>query len=467
MKAGPDDPKAPPGRDAQAGAGGPVRARIAALLQRVNGEDGAIGALSERLDASALAGAARIDALSARARAALPLASMPVVVKDLIDTPPAACRGGLALFDGWRPARPAEAVRRLEAAGAVVVGVAHTDNAGFGVRTAQVRHPRHPGLTVGGSSGGSAAAVAAGWVPAALGTDTGGSIRIPAACCGVVGFKPTWGRVPVAGVRTLVASLDHVGPIAIDVATARRIQHVLDPEGVPLPAAAGAAAALPVRRWGQLRVGVSRALIDASELQVSHAVDCALDLLRGAGARLVPVDLPGDPLLEQVHETVFCHEAALAWAAVLKDPQCMARLPHVVRDTLLAGADVSPGAYGAAMEARAAMRDSVDRLLDSADLLLSPTLPVLAPAADARQVRLHGREHGFTGLLIRHTRLFNHTGHPALALPLPAAPGADARPASLQLAAGSGRDGWLLDVGADIEALVAGAWFAGRGPGGR
>ena len=463
MKPGQAGEAMPTGPDAGAAACGPVSAAMAALLLRVSIEDGPIGALSERLDASALAAAARIDALSAQSRAALPLAGMPVVVKDLIDTPPASCCGGLSLLEGWRPNVPAEAVRRLQAAGAVVIGVGHTDNAGFGVRTAQVRHPRWPGLTVGGSSGGSAAAVAAGWVPAALGTDTGGSIRIPAACCGVVGFKPTWGRVPAAGVRTLVTSLDHVGPIAADVATVRRIQAVLDPEGVP-PADASPHAAPQARRWGQLRIGVARTLVAASEHRVSAAVERVLERLRAAGAEVVPVDLPGDPLLEQVHETVFCHEAALAWAAVLREPRDLAQLPALVSSTLLAGAAVPVESYRRAMAARAAMRARVDRLLDSVDLLLSPTLPVLAPAADARQVRVRGKDFGFTGLLIRNTRLFNHTGHPVLALPLPSAAGADRPQPSLQIAAGTSRDAWLLDTGAELEALFAGVPGSRGGP---
>jgi Asp-tRNA(Asn)/Glu-tRNA(Gln) amidotransferase A subunit family amidase len=433
---------------------GPVRPLIEALLQRVSREDAALHALSARMDQAALAAAERLDALEPAVREALPLAGMPVVVKDLIDTPPAACRGGLDLFAGWHPAVPAEAVRRLEAAGAVVVGVAETDNAGFGVRTAQVGHPLAPGHTVGGSSGGSAAAVAAGWVPAALGTDTGGSIRIPAACCGVVGFKPTWGRVSADGVRTLVASLDHVGPIACDVATVRRLQQVLDPDGVP--ARERGAGRAPC--WGQLRIGIARAQVADCDTATAAAIDRAVERLAAAGARVVPVDLPGDPLLERVHETVFCHEAAQAWRAVLRDPPRLARLPAMVRNTLLAGMAIAPESYLAAMAARARLRASVDRLLDSVDLLLCPTVPVLAPRVDARQVRVRGRDHGFTGLLIRDTRLFNHTGHPALALPLPlpAADSGDRRQASLQLAAARDRDAWLLDAAQAVEALLGG-----------
>jgi len=153
---------------------------------------------------------------------------------------------------------------------------------------------------------------------------------------------------------------------------------------------------------------------------------------------------------------VFCHEAAQAWRAVLRDPPRLARLPAMVRNTLLAGMAIAPESYLAAMAARAGLRASVDRLLDSVDLLLCPTVPVLAPRVDARQVRVRGRDHGFTGLLIRDTRLFNHTGHPALALPLPAADSGDRRQASLQLAAARDRDAWLLDAAQAVEALLGG-----------
>jgi Asp-tRNA(Asn)/Glu-tRNA(Gln) amidotransferase A subunit family amidase len=258
--------------------------------------------------------------------------------------------------------------------------------------------------------------------------------------------------VPAEGVRTLVASLDHVGPIACDVATVRRLQQVLDPCGVPARERVPGDAPC----WGQLRIGIARAQVADCDTATAAAIDRAVERLAAAGARVVPVDLPGDPLLERVHETVFCHEAAQAWRAVLRDPPRLARLPAMVRNTLLAGMAIAPESYLAAMAARARLRASVDRLLDSVDLLLCPTVPVLAPRVDARQVRVRGRDHGFTGLLIRDTRLFNHTGHPALALPLPAADSGDRRQASLQLAAARDRDAWLLDAAQAVEALLGG-----------
>jgi Asp-tRNA(Asn)/Glu-tRNA(Gln) amidotransferase A subunit family amidase len=434
----------------------PIRQRIDALLSTVQAQNPALGAVSSIIAADAQAVADRLDALPRGQLAQLPLAGVPVVIKDLIDTPPACCPGGLAAFDDWFPQRAAEVVARLRDAGAIVIGVGATDNAGFGVRTRQVMHPLAPGHTVGGSSGGCAAAVAAGWVGAAIGTDTGGSIRIPAACCGVVGFKPTWGRVSTAGVRALVPSLDHVGPIAASVAEARAIMMVIDPVFAPADGAAtrrlqGAA---PPAGWSQLRVGVVRGMLDASAPEVAAAVSAVLHLLQLHGVRVKQAELPGDPLLDRLHQTVFCFEAAAAWATTRADHLRFARLPALVRDTLVAGLAISPVQYRRAMDARDRLRGAVEQQFQSVDLLLLPTLPVLAPAADARQVTIGHREQGFTRTLIEFTRLANHTGHPALSLPLPPRPGENRR-AGLQMLAASGRDAWLLDVGEAFEAAIA------------
>lgn len=427
-----------------------ARARVDAALARIGDGRGAPGALSAVIARHARRAADALDALSPGSRAERPLFGLPVVVKDLIDTPPARCSGGLELFAARRAKVAADAVSRLRAAGAVVVAVAATDRAGFGVRSAQVVHPRWPGRTVGGSSGGSAAAVAAGWVDAALGTDTGGSIRIPAACCGVVGFKPTWGRVSARGVRALVPSLDHVGPIARDVATACAIAAALDP-GFATTGDAGVRA-----RLSGLTVGVDEAAIEASAPAVARSLRAALALALEHGARLRPVCLPADPLLGAVHETVFCHEAAQAWRRVLADPAACARLPEQVLGTLQAGQSISRTEYRAALVARSRLRAQVDALFDAVDLLALPTLPVLPPVRDARRVRVARGELGFTAALIAYTRLFDHTGHPALALPLAPAVG-DPVGCSLQLAAPRHRDADLLGTAAGLESALAAA----------
>jgi aspartyl-tRNA(Asn)/glutamyl-tRNA(Gln) amidotransferase subunit A len=450
-----------------------ARAALAARIAAIERDNPRLRALSDLTLAAARVQAEALDAADADTRAERPLAGQVLAVKDLIDTAGACCRAGLSIFDGYRPACDAAAVARLREAGAIIVGVAATDHAGFGVRTAQVGHPTWPGCSVGGSSGGSAAAVAAGWVDAALGTDTGGSIRIPAACCGVAGFKPTWGRVPVTGVRALVPSLDHLGPIAAQVRTLSAVQRVLDPgwsaiggvaasttpAATPADPAADAAldeAALPTR-WRAVRVGVDMPALAASAPEVAAAVRAALQVIEALGAVISPVACPGDPLLEQVHETVFCFEAAAAWSSVIDDANAFARLPDWLRDTLSAGRTIARADYDAAMGRRAALRRSVDHQFEQVDLVIRPTLPVLAPAAAARQVRIGARVQGFTRTLLEFTRLFNHTGHPVLALPLATAAGrpgsvaSDPRRASLQLAAARDRDGWLLGLGEALE----------------
>ena len=448
-----------------------ARGALAARIAAIERDNPRLHALSDLTLPAARAQAAALDrAGGAGGDASLrggALAGTTLAIKDLVDTAGARCRGGLALFDDYRPASDAPVVAALRAAGAIIVGVAATDHAGFGVRTAQVVHPLWAGCTVGGSSGGAAAAVAAGWVDAALGTDTGGSIRIPAACCGVAGFKPTWGRVPVAGVRALVPSLDHLGPIAGRVHTLAALQQALDPDWAQTGAPAQADAAARVLPWRGLRVGVDMPALAASAPEVAAAVHGAVQVMTAMGAAILPVDCPGDPLLEAVHETVFCFEAAAAWAAVIDDADAFARLPTWLRGTLHAGRAIPRARYDAALRQRAALRAAVDRLLGQVDLIVRPTLPVLAPAADAREVRIGSRTDGFTRTLLRFTRLFNHTGHPVLALPLPRAPGvaadtaaaaargADPRCASLQLAAARDRDGWLLALGEGLEYALA------------
>jgi Asp-tRNA(Asn)/Glu-tRNA(Gln) amidotransferase A subunit family amidase len=424
-----------------------ARAQVEAALDRIGDGAAAPGALTSVIARHARAAASALDTRAPDAFARLPLAGRPMVVKDLIDTPPARCSGGLDLFAGRRPRTPAEAVIRLREAGAVVVAAAATDRAGFGVRSADVGHPRWPGRTVGGSSGGSAAAVAAGWVDAALGTDTGGSIRIPAACCGVVGFKPTWGRVSTRGVRALVPSLDHVGPIARDVGAARAVAAVLDPGFVTT------GDAMPPVDLAGLAIGVDEAALAVSAPEVARSVRAALARAVGLGARLEPVALPADPLLGAVHETVFCHEAAIAWRRVLADPAACARLPEEVLGTLQAGQSITTLEYRAALVARARLRAEVDALFERVDLLALPTLPVLAPPVEARRVRTGRGELGFTAALIAWTRLFDHTGHPAIALPLPPLAN-DPVGASLQLAARRHRDGELLARAACLESAI-------------
>jgi Asp-tRNA(Asn)/Glu-tRNA(Gln) amidotransferase A subunit family amidase len=412
-------------------------------LQRIAADNPRVRAITDLSAARALEEARAIDALQ-RAGADLPaLAGAPFVVKDMIDVEGVCCPAGLRFLAGRRAAEDAAVVRRLRAAGAVVLGVTATDSAGFAVRTPEVVHPRDPGVTVGGSSGGSAAAIAAGFAIGALGTDTGGSIRIPAACCGVAGIKPTHGLVETAGVLPLAPALDHVGPLAKRASDLGAMLGALAPRYLRQPIAAREA----MPRIGELSGWVRRAAPE-----VRRAVARARDALQRLGARLYEVELARDPRLDWAHSVIFCREAVDAHRARIAEHG--AEYPERARSVFAEGARIGVGEYRAAQQAAAEARARVAALFERVDCLLLPTLPVLAPPVNAARIRVDGAELGYTEAMVMYTSVFNLTGHPALSLPVPAdevGPGA-----SVQLVGAHDADAALIALGARLEALLHG-----------
>lgn len=376
------------------------------LIERIAAIDAGIHAITDVLAASARQEARRADRWRAAGRMPSAIAGVPVVVKDIIDTPPAACSAGLSFLAEYRPEKPATVVRRLRRAGAVVLGVTASDPGAFGVRTPSVRHPQGGDRTVGGSSGGSGAALAAGFAFAALGTDTGGSIRIPAACCAVAGLKPTRGRVPTTGVRPLVWSLDHVGPLTPRVADLPFIQPVLDPRY----ASTGAP---PAR--GRSRIGHDPAYYRDADAAVRDGIEAVLASCHALGCEVVEVSLPDPDDVLEVHTTIFCAEAAAYHGDTF--PEHIANYPDEAKVLL----DLARGHTGAdyvrAARRRAEITRRVETLFKSVDLLVLPTLPVLPPRRDAPTVAVAGKETNFTLALVRYTCLFDHTGHPVVAMP--------------------------------------------------
>jgi aspartyl-tRNA(Asn)/glutamyl-tRNA(Gln) amidotransferase subunit A len=271
-------------------------------LERIRQTDGTIGAFRSVDDAYALARAADLDQRREEL-AHLPLLGVPVAIKDNICTRQFPTTAASRILADYRPIYDATAVDRLEAAGAIVVGKTNcdefamgssTENSAFGV----TRNPWDITRIPGGSSGGSAAAVAARMVPLALGSDTGGSIRQPAALCGVVGFKPTYGRVSRYGLLAFASSLDQIGPIATcveDAALALSVMAGHDPRDAtsvdaPVPDCGSALAAESLKG---VRVGVPRRLLaEGVEPGVITAIDQALDTLETCGATIVTIDLP-------------------------------------------------------------------------------------------------------------------------------------------------------------------------------
>jgi Asp-tRNA(Asn)/Glu-tRNA(Gln) amidotransferase A subunit family amidase len=402
------------------------------MLERIEALNPRLNAYSDVTADAALAAARRVDRARRTGKRLGPLAGIPVANKDIIDLKGARCPAGLSFLRDYRPTKDAEAIRRLKEAGAVVLGGTETDPGAFGVRTPAVTHPFAPAHTVGGSSGGSGAAVAAGLALGALGTDTGGSIRVPAACCAVAGLKPTRGRVSLEGVRPLVWSLDHVGPLAPAVADLALLQAALDPRYRPVRQ-------VPRRP----RIGLDAVWVEQCDASVRAGVLAASDAARALGARFVPVSLPSLDEVIPVHGTIFCAEAAAYHRAAFPDRQD--DYPPLVR-FFLSLADQATGAdYVAATRQRAAFTAAVDALFERVDALLLPTLAILPPLRDAETVRIAGQDLDFTLGMVRFTCLFDHSGHPVVALP--SGPRIDGRAPSVQLV--GPRDG-----DADLVALA-------------
>lgn len=364
---------------------------------------------------------------------------IPLAVKDLIDTAGLRTTYGSSIYADHVPERSAECVVRMERAGYVVVGKTNLHEFAYGISSENphfgpVRNPLDPTRIAGGSSGGSAAALAGGMCDAALGSDSGGSIRIPAACCGVVGLKPTYGLVPIEGVFPLAPSFDTVGPMARTVAECGAAFAVLAETAVP----AGA-------NLGELRIGVAEAFFDAASPGVEEAVRSALARLPRAEA----ADFPGPDAFR--YEAIFYSEASFSHLATF--PARASDYGRDVAGRLDEGRRVSAVEYLASRGKLVEYRLACALALEGFDLLVVPTLPCVAPPLGTTRIEGGGREWGPRDFLTRYTRPFNSLGWPALALPCGTAE--DGLPASLQLVGRPGDDALVLAAGTAVEELLA------------
>jgi aspartyl-tRNA(Asn)/glutamyl-tRNA(Gln) amidotransferase subunit A len=418
-------------------------------LERVAALDGRVGAFVTVLADEARAEAAARDAQRRRGEALGPLHGVPLAIKDLADVAGAVTGAGSPKLAANRAARDAAVVARLRAAGAVVVGKTRTHEFAYGVLTPGTANPWDLARIAGGSSGGSAAAVAAGMVPAALGTDTAGSVRIPAACCGVVGFKPTWGRVPAAGVFPLSWSCDHVGPIAADVAGAALLFEVM--------AAAPAPAPEPERRRpgaGGPRIGrLAGAALGPVDPPVAAALDDLCGRLEAAGARIDEVTLPLGAARAAVAAIVLA-EAAAAHDTLLAETGEEGYGPRVLA-ALRLGQSALAGEYLAGLRYRGRFLAAVEALLGEREALLLPTLPCVAPRIGQRTVTVAGVSAGVQPALTALPGPFNCSGSPVVSLPvgLVASDGGPL-PVAASLVGRLGGDHELLRLAAWAEAVV-------------
>jgi Asp-tRNA(Asn)/Glu-tRNA(Gln) amidotransferase A subunit family amidase len=367
-----------------------------------------------------------------------PLAGLLLAVKDNIAVEGLKWTAGLPLLADRRASGDAPCVATLRAAGAAIVGVTATDAAGFGMMTPGVVNPLDDRLTAGGSSGGSAAAVAAGLADIALGTDTAGSVRVPAACCGLYGFKPRFGRIDTSGITPLSASFDHVGLIAARLDVLTRAACVLLGEGESQP---------PAR---PLVVAHDPARLQDATGEIAETVRAVLACLRERGHEVVEVALPPADELVYAHGAIVCAEARAVWASHW--PQDADRLGDTARRSLAYAQSISPEEVEAAWRVIAVARKTIERTLDGVDAIVGPTLIIPPPAVGTRRARIGQTEVGIVRALMSETCTYNVSGHPAVAMPTARRIGRI--PVSIQIA---GRDDMqLLRVAALIEPALAG-----------
>jgi aspartyl-tRNA(Asn)/glutamyl-tRNA(Gln) amidotransferase subunit A len=388
-------------------------------LDRIAKLNPALNAFITVTGESALAEARAAEAEIGRGEWRGPLHGIPIALKDLIDTAGTRTTAASALYKDHVAVEDAEVVRRLKLAGAVILGKNNLHEFAYGGSSligffGEVHNPRAPGHIAGGSSGGSAAAVAGGLCYAAIGTDTAGSIREPAALCGCVGFKPTYGRVSSKGIIPLSRSLDHVGPLAATVGDAAAVLQAIagyDPadlttSDVPVSDYVSAAGENPKR----FRVGVPRShFYDNLEAEVAAAVEQALLAIKTLVTEVNEMQLPvGDDRTLQKAESYAYHAENAAKTPELYQPETLRRI--------LSGAKVSAVDYMQRRRELEQARQGIQEIFATVDLIVTPTMPM--PAPSIRELRANPDALRPAELkLLRNTRPFNVWGLPSISVP--------------------------------------------------
>ena len=433
----------------------PVEA-VHACLDRIERLNGGLHAFISVYPDLALADARAAEAAVMAGDDLGPLHGVPLAIKDLFAVRGMVRTCGSRLIAEGPGAADAESVAALRAAGGIVVGLANLHEFAFGPTginphfgTAQ--NPWDRGKVCGGSSSGSGCAVAAGLVPGAMGTDTGGSVRIPAALCGIVGLKPTHLRVSQQGIYPLAGEFDTGGPMTRSVRDTALMMAALDPAG-----GFGGHRALP--SLDSIRIGVAETLFDSAvDSDIDRHCRAAIGVLEALGAKIERLDLP------------FADDAVAAWTTIslyrsyalhgARAEAADSKLSPSVRGRVLTGREVSEADVGTALAVRETVQAQVADLMQRFDAFVLPTTPIPAVDAADGQGILDGAPVDGAAALGRLARMASFTGQPAVSVPSGLTAGG--LPAGLQLIGDWNGDEKLLEIAACYEA--AGGW-AGRRP---
>jgi Asp-tRNA(Asn)/Glu-tRNA(Gln) amidotransferase A subunit family amidase len=408
--------------------------RVNRALELAHATQDTINAFISLDDERALERAEEIDRRVAGGEDVGPLAGAPIGLKDLIEHEGRVTTNGSSFY-AETATTTAPCVRRLEEAGAVVIGRTNLHEWAFGFNSENahwgpVRNPWDLRTSAGGSSGGSGAAVAAGITPISIGTDTGGSVRVPAALCGTYGLKVTYGRIPTEGVFPLVQSIDTVGPLADSMPGIESAYRAMSRDDAPLP------------ETETLRIGVPEPWYDRAPLEddIRAAFEGVVAALRGIGHQIHPIQMPDTfpthQLIDAIGEEVSAVHADFRARGLDYDPAVGSRIE--------VAESVTPEAAAAARQWQATMRERFSDAFATVDILITPTCPARRKVIGEEGI---GDKHHRT-VLSYFTALVNHVLHPALAMPIT---NSGSPPASLQVIGPLQSEVQLIGLGHILE----------------
>ena len=419
-------------------------------LRRIEADNPRLNAFIRVMGDEALQQARQADQELTAGQDRGPLHGVPISIKDLLDIRGIPTTAASHVRDGHVAERDAPVIAHLRMAGAVFVGKTNLHEFAFGTTSEDsafgpARNPHDPARSPGGSSGGSAASVAAGMALATIGTDTGGSIRIPSAACGIVGLKASLGEVSADGIVPLSQTFDHIGPLAQSVTDACLLYHALLGDAHATPPA-------PMPTHG-MRLAVPRTYFcDVLDDEVRARFEETLDRLRSAGVHIDDIEIRHAADIAPVYLHIVLGDAAAYHAKTLETMPEKYTAP--VRLRLEMGRYVLAEDYVRAMAGRERLTREVDAAMAQHDALILPTLPIPAPEIGATTVQIGGVAEPVRNLMLRLTQLFNVTGHPAISMPCGQT--SAGLPCAVQLVGGRRQTDALLRVALACEGLISG-----------
>ncbi len=420
-----------------------------AVLERIERLNPELNAFITVAAEQARADACRAEREIARGKHRGPLHGIPLPLKDNIETQGIRTTAGSKILANFVPTRDADVVTALRQAGAVIIGKTNLHEFAYGITNENphygpARNPWDRTRVSGGSSGGSAVALASGMGFGSVGTDTGGSIRIPSALCGIVGLKPTFGRVSVRGVIPLSVSLDHVGPLARSVDDVALLLAAISAKehAFRAPAAGGRG-----RKSRRLRVTLGWPrdfFFEKVDDEVARAIEAAVKLLEKRGAKVREVSLPHLADSADAGTQIALAEALHYHQSAGFYPARAADYGADVRSRLELGGNVRAADYLRAVDARAPIVAEFDAALAGVDAIVAPPAPIAAPRIGESVVKIRGEEETVRSALVRVSRPANFTRHPAISIPCGFT--AEGMPVGMQLIARHWDEARLLEI---------------------